>query len=449
MSMEVDGQDLSWPRERSYGDTVRIIGETTVLALCILLFIVVATDVLQRLLGAGGALGPIKLLLLVPMLLVAFQYHRHFFAGVFAAPELSLLLALCVLSATWSLDTFNTVERSLPLIATTVFSMTIGSMLSLRGLVLFLGTLCLVMILTNFAAIATLADARGAPPWENTWRGVHNHKNGLGGAAMISVMLMASTAMVTKGRLQLIFGVGAVLSLVLLVASESRTSQILTILALVSMTIAFSFRRYLTLWTILVVLLAVSFVLVSYVMLATGLSDPIFELLERKTTLSGRIPLWQLVWPAVLDRPWLGYGYVSFWDPEARRVVEIARDPTLRFTPFYSHNGLIETLLNVGVVGVLLFVGAVIRIFASIVSTLQRTPGNILIVPFVVYTVTFLLYNVTESSILSRDNFMWMIFVMVATKLSRTGRTVRREAAFHRGLRRGEIRAPTPDQSGT
>ncbi len=449
MSMELDGQNPSWSHERPNRNTVKIIGETTVLALCIILFIVVATDVLQRLLGAGGALGPIKLLSLVPMLLVAFQYQRHFFAGVFAAPELSLLLALSVLSASWSLDTFNTIERSLPLVATTVFSMTIGSMLSLRGLVIFLGTLCLAMILTNFAAIATLADARGAPPWENTWRGVHNHKNGLGGAAMIGVMLMASAAAATQGRLRLVFGIGVVLSLILLVASESRTSQIITILAVISMTIAFSFRRYLTLWTILVVLLAVSFVLVSYVMLATGLSDPIFELLERKTTLSGRIPLWQLVWPSVLDRPWLGYGYVSFWDPEARRVVEIARDPTLRFTPFYSHNGLIETLLNVGVVGVLLFVGVVIRIFASVVSTLQRTPGNILIVPFVVYAVTFLLYNVTESSILSRDNFMWMIFVMVATKLSRAGRAVRREAAFHRGQRRGEIRAPNSELWGS
>ena len=426
-------------QRRLRASTVQLIGQVILMAVCVALIVLVATDLMQRLIGVGGLLGPLKLLILVPMLLIVAQYHRYFFRGVFAAPELSLLLGLALVSVSWSLDKANTMERLLPLLATSAFSMTIGAMLSLRGLVIFLASLSLAIAVLNFASIATLAEARGAPPWENTWRGIHNHKNGMGATVMVGTMISFAAAIVTNNWVRMFFVMGALLSFVLLVASESRTSQIITIIGIMTMVIAFSYPKQLALWSASVFLIAVGIVFGSYVMLATGAADPIFDALERKATLSGRIPLWQLVWPSVLDKFWLGYGYVSFWDPEARRVVEIARDPTLRFTPYYSHNGLIETLLNVGFAGTVLVIGVIFRLVASVFLLLRAVPGTVLVVPIVVYTVAFMLHNVTESSILSRDNLLWMIFVMMATKMCTAGRALRLDAAEQRRQRRASL----------
>ncbi|MEM9793311.1 MAG: hypothetical protein AAF848_10240, partial [Pseudomonadota bacterium] len=106
------------------------------------------------------------------------------------------------------------------------------------------------------------------------------------------------------------------------------------------------------------------------------------------------------------------------------------------FTPYYSHNGLIETLLNVGFVGVVLFVGALVRGIAGVYAILRTTPRATFVIPLTLVMIAFLLQNVTESSILSRSHVVWMSFIAVLTKMGVVGRTLRREAALERIRRR-------------
>ncbi|MEM9232253.1 MAG: O-antigen ligase family protein [Pseudomonadota bacterium] len=431
-----DRGDASRRRARVNQAVGALSGKWVVLGITIILMVSIGTNLPGLVLGEGGPVGPLKLAILGPMLLFIAQYHRYFFRGLFSAPELTALMLLALVSAGWSLDTAETIERLFPLLVTTALAMTLGGLLSVRALILFLATMCLFMMLACVVAIGIFPSARGIPPWEGTWRGIFNHKNGLGSHSMISFLLCFSAMMLTKGRLRPVFGAGAFIALVMLVASESRTAQIIGLIGILALTAGFSYPRNLAIWVTGTILFAFSVVFGSYVMIASGLADPIFEALERRATLSGRIPLWQLVWPQVLDRFWLGYGYVSFWDPDARRVVEIARDPTLRFTPYYSHNGLIETLLNVGFVGVVLFVGALVRGIAGVYAILRTTPRATFVIPLTLVMIAFLLQNVTESSILSRSHVVWMSFIAVLTKMGVVGRTLRREAALERIRRR-------------
>lgn len=431
-------------------------GKWVILGVTILLMVFIGTNLPGLVLGEGGPVGPLKLAILGPMLLFIAQFHRYLFRGIFSAPELTALMLLAIVSAGWSLDAAHTVERLFPLIVTTALAMTLGSMLSVRGLIYFLATIGMVMMLASLASVIVFPSARGIPPWEGTWRGIFNHKNGLGSHSMISLLLCLSAALLSKGWLRVVFGAASLIAFVMLVASESRTAQIIGMVGLFALTVGFAYPRNLALWVTGTLTFAFMVVFGSYVMISTGLADPIFEALDRRATLSGRIPLWQLVWPQVLDRFWLGYGYVSFWDPDARRVVEIARDPTLRFTPFYSHNGLIETLLNVGFVGVLLFLAALVRGFASIFAMLRTTPRNLYVIPLTLVLVGFLLQNVTESSILSRSHLVWMSYIAVLTKMGVVGRTLRRDAALARIAKRramlgrfGQAEAPPSPIRGT
>lgn len=112
----------------------------------------------------------------------------------------------------------------------------------------------------------------------------------------------------------------------------------------------------------------------------------------------------------------MGYGYQAFWQPGAPlRLIE-AR---LYFTPHYSHNGLLETWLNGGLVLVslvfLLLCGVLIR--ASIIFVRWRHVA-ISSFPFF-FTTYFVLINFSESSILSRNNLGWSLLVMNAVFLTK------------------------------
>ena len=98
--------------------------------------------------------------------------------------------------------------------------------------------------------------------------------------------------------------------------------------------------------------------------------------------------------------------------------MEIARDPMLRFSPFYSHNGLIETLLGIGAIGVFLVAYQVVRSFVGVFSVLAFRPSAVDVLPVLVFFVSFILLNVTESTILAHDDLIWIIFVALAVRLT-------------------------------
>ena len=84
----------------------------------------------------------------------------------------------------------------------------------------------------------------------------------------------------------------------------------------------------------------------------------------------------------------------------------------LYFTPFYSHNGLLETWLNGGLVLVGLFFlqlcGVLIRAAIIFVRWREVTISSF---PFF-FSTYFILVNFSESSILGRNSLTWILFVM-------------------------------------
>ncbi len=131
-----------------------------------------------------------------------------------------------------------------------------------------------------------------------------------------------------------------------------------------------------------------------------------------------------------MDQIWFGYGYDGFWGATSRRVIEIARDKTVGFTPHYSHNGLIELLLDVGIFGVPLFVLHLIRAIRGSLTTTAFHAARLLGAGALVLTLAFLLFNITESSILGGSSVNWMTFVAVTTKLSILLRTSKRTTKY-------------------
>jgi O-antigen ligase len=77
---------------------------------------------------------------------------------------------------------------------------------------------------------------------------------------------------------------------------------------------------------------------------------------EESDTLSGRAFIWPLVTYFIGQRPWLGYGFESFWNASNIELVS----EELTWGVREAHNGYLDILLSTGIVGLTLAVLAVL-----------------------------------------------------------------------------------------
>ncbi len=398
------------------------------------LFIVFAiflnsTDMFSIVLGGGSVASALDLFVLLPLLYWLARNFGFLIRGVMAVPELSALLALACVSILWSVEPGATAWRLLPLVVTTAAAMAFGSRVSLRTLIIGLGLLAAFITIVCYLAVATLPSARGIAPWTNTWRGVFNHKNGLGASCMLMLISATSAAILCQGRARGFFAAVACGAAFLLFQSESRTSQAISMISMTALTVGMLSRGRALLWGVSYILFVACLVGLLTFLFASSSADPIFSLIGREPTLSGRLPLWAITWPNVIDRLWLGYGYAAFWDPDRHAVIAIARDYTIGYVPYYSHSGLIETLLNTGLVGLTLLVILLVRAVATVFSGFRRGMALPELVAALVILIAFVLLNLTESTVLSRQSMIWMVFVAVVTKLGNIARAQARIGA--------------------
>jgi O-antigen ligase len=157
--------------------------------------------------------------------------------------------------------------------------------------------------------------------------------------------------------------------------------------------------------TVLATLLLISFAMAMF----SANSERITNALGRSSDLTGRTEIWSSVAASILERPLLGYGYSGFWSEVSAASAEL--DHAVGGTIMYSHNGYLEVLLSLGIVGfalTLAFLGAGIR-RALYWSDRDRSSRGLWPLAFLLF---FLLQNVTECSILLQG-LEWGVCVAV------------------------------------
>jgi exopolysaccharide production protein ExoQ len=200
----------------------------------------------------------------------------------------------------------------------------------------------------------------------------------------------------------------------LLLVSKSATAVVVTLLMLALLPL----RRLLYLSTRkLVYVAAIVFpIAAAGVFWAVEYSDEIFLSLGRDSSLTGRIPLWQLVLKEIALRPIRGYGFDAYWDSwEGHRVSDTVNWDVA--VP-HAHNGFLEVWLGLGLVGLAMILINLSRNFILALRTARshREAEYSWPLLLVVFTV---LYNLTEVSLLGVNSMPWMAYGAVTFWLVR------------------------------
>jgi O-antigen ligase len=77
---------------------------------------------------------------------------------------------------------------------------------------------------------------------------------------------------------------------------------------------------------------------------------------DKVETLSGRIPLWEMLLEDVGRQPWLGHGFSSFWTTS--KIEEVSQEQQWAITS--AHSVYLELMLGIGFLGMLLATSVVV-----------------------------------------------------------------------------------------
>ena len=223
------------------------------------------------------------------------------------------------------------------------------------------------------------------------FRGLFTQKNTLGQAMLVGVIAGLHGLRIGGRRRFRCLGV-IILCTIAAILSQSATS-LLAIFAVVTFHVIGGLytkgggRRLISYW--LTIVAGLSFILVMMN------RDSILGFMDKDPTLTGRTDLWPYAIDAILEQPLFGWGFTAFWSPLNPRAAEISSMVGWDFAVPEAHNGLLELLLDVGIVGTGFFLFLWLRNLVLAVKCMNG-PAPAIGVSSLVFLVAIVIIGVTE-----------------------------------------------------
>jgi O-antigen ligase len=335
------------------------------------------------------------------------------------------IVALAFVSVLWSDAPAWALRRCVNLAATCGFGLYLGYRYSPRQLLRLLGWTLLVAIVCSIVVVAILPD-RGldSAMTNHAWKGIFVQKNTLGRLMALGVVVFSFLASENKAH-RWRYAAASLLCAGMIVAARSATSA-MAVPILVMLVWLFALARQRSVWLVFPSALVALVGFACAVLLFVDTED-LLLLLGRDATLSGRLEIWNAVLPKIMEHPWLGYGYSSFWmGLESKPSADLWS--ILGWHVPHSHNGFLDLAAELGFVGLGLFL---IGFFVSMKYGLQwaRSQRGMIGLWPLAYLSFMFLFNLSESSILKQDNIFWALYVATTVFVVNQARKVQPEAA--------------------
>lgn len=314
-----------------------------------------------------------------------------------------LLLGLTFASVLWSISPSITLRRAVGLAGATLIAYFIAIRFTPREICKIVAVMLLVTMWASLA-LAALSPSLAFMPYEGELRGVFLNKNSLGWVAGAGVMI-AVTMLRDKVGSRVFSAMLLTGSLVCLALSGSMTGAISLVVA-AAITVFYivlqkargfgrSFVTLLFLQILALILFGLSIFLV-----------PMLEALGKDATLTGRIPLWQLVDQQIANSPLIGYGYEAFWTEGNFRVWGIWAE--IGWNAPHSHMGYREIMLGLGIPGILLLAIVMIRALRQGMELQLRNPQDGWLWLNIMLGMLMIM-NITESLFLAGSDLPWIL----------------------------------------
>ena len=242
------------------------------------------------------------------------------------------------------------------------------------------------------------------------YEGYFLDKNALGKFAAIA-FLLALHEVLHPGLRRALGMIVLVIGGVVLFLTNSKTSIGFAFLA--------PFLAGFTLMTRKMMRISPAIVVFIIVTLLVFFRDRVGLLVFQDPTFSARTIIWDFVFYEIGRRPLLGWGYHSFWlvGPDGPSVVEAPG--WVKLMP-NAHNGYLDTMLELGPVGLALLVIFIMTTLHAIGRVANRDPARAWVMLSLAIFMIF--HNLLETSWMHGSELGWMTFALVAAETGRCWR---------------------------
>jgi exopolysaccharide production protein ExoQ len=330
--------------------------------------------------------------------------------------------AWLLMSAGWSNIPDRTTHSVLLVVPTFLAGITLGG-ISDRRAVNIGAAIAAALYITYSVAFSSTTGFSDTGSGGIALTGFGNGKNFYGHLSAVSLLLapsLFSYARTQYGRLAVIVGLFSIIvSSYALIGSHATGSLLASIIGCATYPAVLLFRRIAWQWRI-VLISATAGILILYLAFGEDLKDIIFQTVLAKfnkdTSLTGRTTLWDFADRLIAQHRILGYGYGSFWqtsNPDAWtvwRMMGVAPNSGFNF-----HNTFRETLIDGGLVGLVIYLGTFGFAFVRTALRSLRTGELIDAVrlSFIVYFVVRMPVESTGIGGPSLDSIMLLAFLSV------------------------------------
>ena len=138
--------------------------------------------------------------------------------------------------------------------------------------------------------------------------------------------------------------------------------------------------------------------------------DQVFTLIGKSPDMTGRQEIWKAVLGLIWQRPLQGWGWISYWMPGVKPYEGlIVRD---NVTYYQAHNSYLDVWLQVGIFGLLLFIGVLVITFIKLWRLAVRHTSPLYLWPLLIY-IGLLVQNLTESRMIVELGLLLIVIFVI------------------------------------
>ncbi len=345
-----------------------------------------------------------------------YRYSASILAVCIEVKVMLALPLLAILSGLWSQAPMHSVVHGISLLVLTLFAVYLAVTLTdsqQMELLIALGfgaislSIGLAIVLPQYGI-----DLMGHH--DNAWKGVFSSKNGCGQTALFLLMPVAfCTARSFSQRVFL--SVYSVFAFLLIGMSQAKTAWGLTFVFCTFVLCQRALGRFRAKDASVILVAALPFALL-VLFVAYRYSEAILYAVGKDPTLSQRTEIWSAIMTSIAKQPFLGYGYIAFWNGMHGESFNIFM--AVHWLQGQAQNGFLDLWLQLGIVGLALFLIGLGQSFKNMRSCIRLGLGKQGMWYFAVIVFS-VLYNLDESYLAAPRDLCWLLYVLACVGLHR------------------------------
>jgi exopolysaccharide production protein ExoQ len=351
-----------------------------------------------------------SIIYLIALALMALRWRKAV-AVILKGRWIWALLILTFLSFFWSAGPDITRTRIVAMTGTMIFATYITSRYDLKEQLQLLGwTFGTIVVASLLFGVLLPKFGQMGGVHAGAWRGIFNHKNVLGKMMVPSAIVFALLSFNARKQQWVYWGFLA--TSILLILLSRASSPLLNLMILIGILIAAKTLHWRYLFMVPALIGVAAFGTVIYALLTSN-AGQVAGAFGKDLTLTGRTNFWPLMLDKIWDNPWLGYGFGAFWQGLDGPSAYIWNAST--FKAPNGHNGYLDLCLELGLIGFSIYLIQFITSFSKSLNHVRLSQTADGFWPTMLFCY-IILANLTESSLMLQNNFLWIM--QVSTFLS-------------------------------